>query len=243
MLLVVVTSLSPDEITRMAASSIGKIPEGTPPPPRDERTGATRAIRSALASSDSLPRELGSIGVPDSTLLRVRKIGGRQASVMWTRSLGTIPASVEPVAEVWNAALSSRIQFQLREREGLAYSIGSTVDRLDDGTLLWSATAGTGAKNIPRIVAGLREAIDAAFSQPPDTTEVRKQGAQLYGSTLRRRASRMNRAYAAGLAILDGRDPAGIDEEMRAPTLVTREEVRAMLMTLRQGPGVMVIAY
>jgi|GEM_PF-1083331 len=243
MLLVVATSLPPDEIVRLAGSTIARLSPGEAPPPRDGRVGATAAIRVAMASSDSLPQEIGVTALPESTLVRVRKIGGRQASVIWVRALGTIGESDRAVGDVWNAALSSQIQFQLREREGLAYSIGSSIDRLDDGTLLWSASAGTAAKNISRILAGFRQALDGALAQAPDSSEVRKQGAQLYGSSLRRRASRMNHAYAAGLAIIEGRDPAGIDDEIRAPMRVTPDEVRARIRSFRPGPGLVVIAY
>lgn len=243
MLLVVATSTSPDQIMRLAESSVGKLPTGVSPPAREPRSGVARAIRNALSRSDAVPSEMDDLAVPDSTVLRVGKVGARQASVLWALTMGTIPPSEKAVADVWNAALSSKIQFQLREREGLAYSIGSGVDCLDDGTVLWTASAGTGAKNLPRVLAGFQEILGAALAEAPDTTEIRKQGAQLYGSTLRRRASRMNRAYATGLAIIEGRDPTKIDEDLRAPIGVNREDIITFISRLRRGPGTIVIAY
>ena len=45
------------------------------------------------------------------------------------------------------------------------------------------------------------------------------------------------------LAIMDGRDPRSIDEEMRAPMRVTSGAIRSTLRSVRPGPGMVVIAY
>lgn len=54
----------------------------------------------------------------------------------------------------------------------------------------------------------------------------------------------MNRAYAAGMATMELRDPGKIDEEIRAPMNVTRENLSALLPKLRPDmPGIMAIAH
>jgi zinc protease len=244
MILVVATSLPPARIEELAARHLGPLPPGDAPPPPNQPPGVVDRIRSALPSSDPLPQEITGLQLPDSTLLRSQKIGGRQASLTLMKPLGRIERDALPAIEVWNAVLSSAIQFQLREREGLAYSIGSSIDRLPDGTLLWVASAGAGTKNLGRILGGFEEELRAALRAAPDTSAVRKQGAQLYGRSLMRRATRMNRAYAAGLAILNDDDPLKIDEEIRKPTLVTRDGISGILPRLRPaGPSVVAIAY
>jgi zinc protease len=243
MLLVVATSKPPDEIIRTANATLGRLRAGTPAPPRDSRGGVEQKLRVALQRADAMPPELGTVPLPDSTVVRIAKIGGKQASVIVVRSLGHVESLDRARADVWNAVLSSKIQFQLREQDGLAYSIGSSVDRLDDGTLLWTASAGTGAKNIARILRGLNDQLEVALATAPSSDEVHKNGAQLYGSALRRRASRMNRAYAAGLAIIEERDPARIDEEIRAPMEVSVDGVQSLLSQIRLGTGMVVIAY
>ena len=162
----------------------------------------------------------------------------------WIRPLGPVTDADFPAVELWNAVLSGAIQFQLREREGLAYSIGSSVKHLDDGTVLWFASAGTGLPNLPRVLEGFQQELSKALDAPPDPASVERQGYQMYGRSLMRRATRMNRAYAAGMAVLDERDPAGIDEEIRAPTLVTDDQISNLLPVLRAiGPGFVAIAY
>jgi predicted Zn-dependent peptidase len=244
MTLVVATSLEPSVVQDLAFRHLGHLPPGDSPPPLDAIESVERRLRATLPAGDPVPPEIAGVSLPDSTVLRVRKVGGRQASLTLVRSLGTIPRGDLHTLEVWNATLSSEIQFQLREREGLAYSIGSSVERLPDGTTLWIASAGSGTKNLGRILSGFEEAFERALDTPPDSAEVRKQGAQLYGRSLMRRATRMNRAYAAGAAILAGEDPLKIDEEIRMPTLVTPAMVDALRLALRGGgPSLVAIAY
>jgi zinc protease len=243
MLLVVATSLPPDQIISIATRTVGQLPAGEAPPPSPTTPAIASRLRGDLAGSDPVP-ELAGLTLPDSTLLRARKIGARQAALTWVRPLGTVEVEAMPAIDVWNAALSSRIQFQLREREGLAYSIGSSVERLDNGTLLWVASAGTASASVPRVLQGFQEQLAGALTTMPDSTEVHKQGAQIYGRSLMRRATRMNRAYAAGLAVMDGRDPALIDDEIRASMEVTPEEIARRVHTLGvKGPGLLTIVY
>jgi predicted Zn-dependent peptidase len=244
MLLVVATSLPPEEIAAIATRTVGVIPAGETPPPSPGAPNIEATLRSSLATSDPIPAEFPGFALPDSSLLRAKKVGARQAAITWVRSLGRVPADAMPDLEVWNAALSSRIQFQLREREGLAYSIGSSVERLDNGTLLWVASAGTSVASVPRILQGFEQELGGALAHAPDSVEVRKQGAQIYGRSLMRRATRMNRAYAAGLAAIDGRDPAGIDDEIRAPMRVTSDAIAGTIRSLGSaGPGLVTIVY
>jgi zinc protease len=233
MILVVATSLDPARVEALATRALSSIPAGDPPPPPTAGEGVPSRIRSLLASGDPVPAEIPGLTLPDSSLFRAKKIGGRQASLTYVRPLGTVSAEDLPTLEVWNAVVSSAIQFQLREREGLAYSIGSAVDRLPDGTALWVASAGAGIKNLGRILTGFQEALAQGLATAPDSAAVSKQGAQIYGRSLMRRATRMNRAYAAGLAILNGEDPLQIDDAIRRPAMVTPGRIESVLSSLR----------
>ncbi len=244
MTLVVATGLPPSTIRDLAERHLGSLRPGDPSPPPERGGAVVDRLRGSISAGDAVAPELDGIILPDSTLLRVKKIGGRQASITLVRPLGRIEKEDVSALEVWNAVLSSAIQFQLREREGLAYSIGSSVDRLPDGTLLWAASAGAATKSLPRILGGFDSALRQALAAAPDSGAARKQGAQLYGRSLMRRATRMNRAYAAGLAILNGEDPLKIDEAIRRPTLVTSGTIAALLPKLRgDAPSLVVIAH
>ncbi len=239
LLLVAATSLPPAMVHELAARSIGALPSGSPPQPKSPFAPLPH-LRAALRSG-VVP---ASSGIPsgDSLLVLADSVGGRQATVLEVRAIGNADAASLPALEVWNAIVSSRIQFQLREREGLAYSIGSSVERASDGTVLWYASAGTAAGNIPRIIEGFEQALREGLAQPPDSSTIARQGIQIYGRSLMRRATRMNRAYAAGLALMDGRDPAAIDDEIRAPMRVDGAGTEKLVSGFRgNGPGVLAV--
>jgi len=244
MLLVVGTSLPPEDVVALAERHLGELPAGSSPPPLDLGESIAARLRGSLPSADSIPPDLPGLALPESVLFRVHRMDAKQGSLVYSRLLGRVDGETQPAIEVWNAVLSSAIQFQLRETEGLAYSIGSSVEWLDDGTVLWTASAGSASKNLPRILAGFDEFLGAALANAPDSAAVTTQAAQIYGRALMRRATRMNRAYAAGMAMLSGEDPLGIDERLRAPMAVTARDVGAALPSLRgKGPGLVVVTY
>lgn len=244
MLLVVATSLSPAVVEASARTVLGRLPAGSAAPDLNDRRGILESVANRYSTRETLPAALEGIGIPDSALLRTRSVGGRQAAVNWVRFLGTCSPADFPAVEVWNAVVSNQIQLQLREREGLAYSIGSSVDRLDDGRVLWVATAASGKENLGRILQGFGEAFDRAARLAPPDDEVRRQAYQSYGRSLMRRATRMNQAYAAGLAVMEGRNPAAIDEEVRAVSRVEGTHVGKVLPILSpRGLSLVAIAY
>ncbi|MBD3161665.1 MAG: hypothetical protein GF346_05405, partial [Candidatus Eisenbacteria bacterium] len=223
------------------------LPEGPRPASFAPESILVDRIRSHVSrtGSEADPDSLAAgLPVPDSTWVRSVQTGARQARLIWTVPLGAVARERFPAVRVWNAGVNDAIAFQLREREGLAYSIGSSVRRLDDGTVLWSAGAGCATENLARILEGFAQELERATRSAPDSLAVARQGVQLYGRSLMRRATRMNRAYAAGLAVLDGRDPGVIDREIRAPMEVRRENVESVLPELRATrPGLVVVAY
>jgi predicted Zn-dependent peptidase len=244
LLLVVATSLDPDTIHALAADHLGALPRGVRPTPLPSRSSDALKHQLTSQTTHAIPDTLATLPLPPSTLLRTAHLNARQARLAWVRPLGVVSEADFPAIKLWNAALSNAIQFQLREREGLAYSIGSSVDRMEDGTVLWTASAGTRLANLARVLEGFQEELAKALDTPPDSATVERQGYQMYGRSLMRRATRMNRAYAAGMAVLEGRDPAGIDEEIRAPTRVTLDQISGLLPSLREvGPGLVAIAY
>jgi predicted Zn-dependent peptidase len=244
LLLVVATALDPEVVQQLATRHLAGLPEGTSPPPLGARDRVLQRIREGLPAGVAVPEAIAGLTLPDSTWLSTENAGARQARITWVRPLGLVHEDQVPAIKVWNGLLSNEIQFQLREREGLAYAIGSSVERLEDGTVLWTAFAGSAKENLGRILEGFEQQLTRSLQAPPDASEVTRQGVQLYGRSLMRRATRMNRAYAAGMAILEGRDPEGIDEEIRAPMRVTSEQIAALLPGLRSGsPGVVTIAY
>lgn len=112
-----------------------------------------------------------------------------------------------PALVLAGALLSDELAFELRERRGLAYSIGASIAPWG-GRMRLLITMGTRKENLDEAMAGLREGIGAF--RPKDDDAVRRAAAALRGRMLMRRLTRINQAYFLGLEALDGR-PLGDD--------------------------------
>ena len=127
--------------------------------------------------------------------------------------------------EVMNAVLSARMAFELRERKGWAYSLGTTVNFADDfGYLI--ASIGTRPQNLTAAREGIIAEIRRMKSEPPGTQEIERIKNKLLGRFSMRRLSRINQAYFMGIDEIQG---LGYDYSKRYTDYlqgVTPEEVR-----------------
>jgi predicted Zn-dependent peptidase len=150
-------------------------------------------------------------------------------------------------AQIGSGLLSSQLVMQLREKRGLAYSIGSALDRIGDRWLCVSA-AGTRPDQIDAMVAGFaqeRAALGerAAASGGTDARAIAREANASYGSQLRRQENRLNQAMEAVWSSRDKGDPLAWWKEVNALLAVTPAEVAPMLDALSTpGATVTVIA-
>jgi len=90
--------------------------------------------------------------------------------------------------------LSSRLQLNLREKQGLAYSVGAGVRYLGD--FGWfTCSIGTGYENFEIARAGILAEIEKLKTEPIDQAELDKARNSLWGSMLMRNMSCINQAY------------------------------------------------
>jgi len=215
-----------------AGSSAGK------GPPRDGTTlaavltelradpGQARARR--LAGWDRTAAARGS-AAPDGRLaFAADSIGAQQGFVELDRVL-LVPDSLRPVLTVANGVLSERLAQELRERQGLAYSIGSSVVPATPGTWIWSAAAASSAESFPRLLEGFEGAADELLATPPDSLEIARTAARIYGRGLMRRATRLNWAWYAGQALLQGDDPRLLERRQAELAEVTPSQVNDLV--------------
>lgn len=112
-----------------------------------------------------------------------------------------LPGITDPDAEAIKLAaqvLSTRLKLNLREKQGLAYSVGAgaTFDR----KFGWfTCTMGTGAANYEKARAGILAEIEKLQSEGPTKEELETAKNSLWGQTLTRRLSRINQAYYMGV--------------------------------------------
>jgi len=151
------------------------------------------------------------------------KHSAKQAYILEGSYLRPAPAEVAPLAAA-AAVLSRRMSADLREKRGLAYSLGSSVDLLGGG-LLFTARIGTRPEQVEAALAGLEDEIRTLSSKPPTDQEiadaVRSEGVR----RLMRDLSRINRAFSA--ALKEMRPPDSIPAPWETLPSVTRKEVAA----------------
>jgi predicted Zn-dependent peptidase len=92
--------------------------------------------------------------------------------------------------------LSRRMQQELREKQGLAYSTGCGVRLLPEGAVV-IASIGTRAQNLEIADKGVRTEIERLASETPSPEEVLTAVNRLVGRRSRSELSSINQAFAA----------------------------------------------
>ena len=90
--------------------------------------------------------------------------------------------------------LSSRLQLDLREQQGLAYSVGAGIRFLKDFGW-YTCTMGTGYQNFEIARDGILAEIEKLKTEPIEQAELDKARNSLWGSMLMRNMSCVNQAY------------------------------------------------
>lgn len=94
--------------------------------------------------------------------------------------------------------LSDRMAAQLREKEGLAYSIGASLEFSPDAGWIM-CSMGTGPDNRERALTGLREQMTKLASDAPDEAELLAARNKMVGRQLMRRLARETQTYYMAL--------------------------------------------
>jgi len=139
-----------------------------------------------------------------------------------------LPAAVSdevPALSITTSILNRRLYLNLREKQGLAYSVGAgtTYDR-NFGWLICSM--GTSYENYQRALDGILLEIDKLKLDGPTHAEISDARNQLWGSLGRARLSRVNQAYWLAVNEYLGR-PLGYDGDyLTALSGVTADAIR-----------------
>jgi predicted Zn-dependent peptidase len=112
--------------------------------------------------------------------------------------MGTIIPGISspdaPALHMASTIVSSRMGLNLREKQGLAYSVGMDVDFMPD--FGWTVAAmGTGYKNLETASKGMMDEINSMKAEAPSKGELQKAQNSTWGSMLLARASRINQAF------------------------------------------------
>lgn len=129
-------------------------------------------------------------------------VGGPQSGVRVGYAFDFKPED-EPALEVATLLLSDRMAFQLRERLGLAYSIGSSFSSWGSRGVL-TAAMGTRPENVEIAVAGLAEQIDSLAVVRLDVPVLETAVNARVGRMRMRRITRMGQAFYLCMDVLRG---------------------------------------
>jgi len=200
LVLTVMTSNDADSVMAQVEKTIGSWPAG-------ETLAAVPDIRPNLPAS------------------RQEEAGGKDQSFIGIGYTFDVkdPADRAPLA-ILNAIISDRMQFQLREKEGLAYTLGSSVN-FQSNWGVWMATMGTGPQNLVRAEAGIKEQIAKASKEKFAPRDVEKARNAYLGRQMLRSLSRINQTYLMGLAEFRGEGAQSYRKWVQDVGTVNAEEV------------------
>ncbi len=246
---------------------LSRAPEGTPETIREISHGDITAfhrhyfapdnlVLSVVTSipSDRVVREIGStfgswersgrsdVPLPELQATRADTLitHHRGASQSYIRTAYTLPVPYgdQAALSVAVSILSGDIAFDLRETQGLAYSIGAGVSFRGEMATL-SAGMGTGPENVDAALLGIRQYLDRAVSTDEiDEKAVVRTVNSLVGRDLMRRLSRPSQAFRLGLRSLRD-DRTDWAAELRDVT--ADDVIRVSNQYIRSAPSVCVL--
>jgi zinc protease len=133
--------------------------------------------------------------IPPQAAVKVTQFVDKdQAYLLLGNLLPGIRSEDVPAIEVMNEILSSRLGLSLREKEGLAYSVGSGVDFSKDVGWFYAAI-GTRNENLDRAAAGLLEQFRLIREKPVTEEELQTSINSYWGHWLRYHQTAVNQAH------------------------------------------------
>jgi zinc protease len=141
---------------------------------------------------------------------------------------GILPGNESPDKEafvVMNSILSSRLGLNLREKQGLAYSVGSSVN-LDKEFGWYIVSMGTRPENYKTALNGIKKQIQDIKNSMPTEAELEKAKNGIWGNMLMYRLSRINQAYWMGVNEFKGLGYDYDEHYIDKIKKVTREDVK-----------------
>ena len=137
------------------------------------------------------------------------------------------------LAAAWS---SQQLQAVIREREGMAYSVGARLSLARDGEeSLYQLSLGTRPENLERARTLVPEVLALAL-EPPSEDELATLVAGIEGRHLMRRITSIGQAYGYAMDIFRARKPGSWVALMEALSEVQPEELGAASAELLSAP-------
>ena len=143
----------------------------------------------------------------------------------------TLPGANSPDAAAIQVAvsiLSDRLYLKLREKQGLAYSVGAGAT-LDRNFGWYYCAMGTGSENYQTALDGMKLEIQKLKLDGPTPAEINRARNQIWGHLMSAKLSRINQAYYLGVNEYLGRDVNYDSEFLKALADVNVESIRRVV--------------
>ena len=157
----------------------------------------------------------------------VREKTGKTQSYISVGGTYEIQKGEIPALAVLQYVFSESLAFQLRETQGLAYSIGVSFP-LHNNAQWYRITMGTRPENIVLAISGIQKEINDIRKRKYEKDEVQKAINAILGRHGMRRLDRVNQAYYMSMEILDGNPPEEDELFLEKLKKVTPEEVEKL---------------
>jgi predicted Zn-dependent peptidase len=135
---------------------------------------------------------------------------------------------------------SNRLAFNLREKQGLAYSIGVSFNKYKD-VQWYRISMGTRPENIERAINGIRNEIHSMREAKIEEQEVQKTINAILGRRGMRRLDRVSQAYYISMKVLDGYGPEADDQEAERLKKVTVQDVERLARQVFQKDNYLIV--
>ena len=169
------------------------------------------------------------------------KVGKSQSYIIIANSC-EVEEEDQATLHILSSIFSDRLAFNLREQQGLAYSIGAYFPKYKDAHW-YSITMGTRPENIEKAVSGIREEIRSVRESSFDGKEVQRTINAALGRRGMRRMDRVGQAYYISMEILDGKSPEADDQYGEKLKAVTPQDLsRLAPLVFRNDDHLIVIA-
>jgi predicted Zn-dependent peptidase len=244
LILAVVTGIEPQAVLARIEAVWGGVADGG-----RKGDGGRNADGGRNSEMESATERSGDCADRAAMRPEVTRVAGRREILLgreqsWIR-LGTAldtAAADRAALEVATLLLSERMSFELRERQGLAYSVGAALGTAGDRA--WLAVGmGTRPENLARAETGLTAEIRRLGDEAMAAADVTRVVKAQQGRQRMRRVTRINQAQALAYEALAGDPPGTSAAELSALAAVAPEDVARVARTVfAQAPLLTVIA-
>ncbi|MBT3354993.1 MAG: insulinase family protein [Candidatus Scalindua sp.] len=170
----------------------------------------------------------------------VRQKTGKSQSYIIVANTCEVDEKDQAALHILSNIFSDRLAFNLREKQGLAYSIGTHFPKYRDAHW-YRVTMGTRPENIEKAVSGIKAEIRSIREASFDAEEVQQTINAALGRRGMRRMDRVSQAYYISMEILDGNTPEADEQYGEKLKAVTPQDLERLAPVIFQNDDHLIV--